>query len=443
MLTARNGRRNAGNGTSSSSNDEKIVYSVTYMRILSLSRLFLVSKSVRKMSSAPNSFVQLDKNFGICGVIESEESLNYVSSAYKSCIYLNPDSEGDLGCYGEGFNVVKDKFGSAKAIKIPIDVSKAPFTPSNNTVTGYSLYKKLESAIDEAEKPVLLLCKSNRRAGGVYALYKGIKEKKSEQQLLDDAKEQQLSFPTTPPLLNWILNTRKVGTASPIVQRQFFESVSSTYTYLLVCSQTKEGILIDPVLETVDRDAQIIKDMGVTLKYCLNTHVHADHITGSGKLKTIFPDCKSVIAEIAGAASDVKVNDGDIVEFGNRYITVLSTPGHTVGCLSFVLDDLSSVFTGDALLVRGCGRTDFQGGSATNLYESVHGKIFTLPESTIVYPAHDYKGHTQSTVYEEKNFNPRLSKDKEEFIKIMDNLNLPKPGKIDEAVPANLKCGLF
>jgi len=395
---------------------------------------------LRRMSSIPSTFVQLDSNFSICGAVANENELNYLTSNFKTCIYLNPDSDGDAGCYGEGFNLVKEKFSNA--YKVPIEVSSPPFTPYN-AVAGFSLFKQLESSIEAAERPVLLLCKSNRRAGSVYALYKGIKEKKTEEQLMDDSKNLTLTFPTTAPLLNWVLKTHKVGSASPIIRRQFFESVSSTYTYLLVCSQTKEGILIDPVIETVERDAQIIKDMGVTLKFMLNTHVHADHITGTGKLKTIFPKSLSVISGISGALSDVKVGDGDIVEFGNRYVTVLSTPGHTEGCLSFVLDDLSSVYTGDALLVRGCGRTDFQGGSASKLYDSIHEKVFTLPDDCIVFPAHDYKGHTQSTIYEEKHFNPRLTKSKEEFINIMDNLNLNKPAKIDEAVPANLKCGIF
>lgn len=226
-----------------------------------------------------------------------------------------------------------------------------------------------------------------------------------------------------------------------LILRQLFEKETSTYSYLLGDNITKEAILIDPVLETVDRDCQLINDLGLKLKFVVNTHVHADHITGSGLLKSKFPDCKSIISKISTADADIKIEDGNIINFGDRYIKCLSTPGHTEGCFSFVLDNLSIVFTGDALLIRGCGRTDFQGGSALNLYNSVHDKLLTLPENCIVYPAHDYKGFTSSTVYEEKKFNPRLSKSKDEFIKIMDNLNLPYPKKIDTSVPANLKCG--
>lgn len=388
-------------------------------------------------SNIPSTLIKLDNNISISGIIENEEALDYVASNYKSVIYLTPDTDGDVG-YFAGFGAVKEKINAA--YKIVIDVNKVPFTPYNS-VTAYSLYKELEEKIDNCVKPLLISCKSNRRAGAVYAVYKGIKENKSLEQLINE--QNVFTFPTTASLNNWVVNMHKIGSRKPIIRRQFFESASSTYSYLLVDSETKEGILIDPVIETVDRDAQIIKDLGVNLRYLLNTHVHADHITGSGKLKSIFPSSLSVIAEKSGAVADIKVNDGDTIEFGNRFLTVLSTPGHTEGCLSFVLDDLSSVFTGDALLVRGCGRTDFQGGSASNLYDSVHEKIFTLPSGTIVFPAHDYKGHTQSTVGEEKQFNPRLTKTKDEFIEIMNNLNLPRPKLIDEAVPANLKCGIF
>jgi sulfur dioxygenase len=388
-----------------------------------------------------SSLVEVDKNISICGEIKNQNDLATITSSYKSLIYLNPDTDGDNGCYGEGFNVIKEAMG-VNAFQIPINVTKQPFTPFNS-ITGYSLYLELQNTIDKCEKPLLLLCKSNRRAGAVYSLYKGIQEKKSEQQLLDDSHSLQLSFPSTAPLFDWVKNCHTIGTSSPILRRQFFENTSSTYTYLLVCSKTMEGILIDPVLETVERDAQIIKEMGVTLKYLLNTHVHADHITGSGKLKNIFTECLSIISEKSNASSDIKVNDGDKIEFGNRYVTVLATPGHTEECQSFVLDDLSSVYTGDALLVRGCGRTDFQGGSASDLYESIHQKIFTLPGNCIVYPAHCYKGNTQSTVLEEKLYNPRLSKGKDEFIEIMNNLNLPRPAKMDDAVPANMKCGIY
>jgi sulfur dioxygenase len=187
----------------------------------------------------------------------------------------------------------------------------------------------------------------------------------------------------------WIKGTQRSG-VGPLLFRQMFEKESCTYTYLVADPVTKSAILIDPVLETVDRDCKLVTDLGLNLEACLNTHCHADHTTGSGRIKTIFPECKSIIAEASEADADVKLQDMDEIRFGGRSIFAFATPGHTAGCMSFVMDDHSAVFTGDALLIRGCGRTDFQGGSAAQLYESVHTRIFTLPEACMVWPAHNY-----------------------------------------------------
>jgi len=222
--------------------------------------------------------------------------------------------------------------------------------------------------------------------------------------------------------------------------RQLFDRESCTYTYLL--ADGGEGILIDPVKELVERDVEVAQQLNVKLKYLLNTHCHADHVTGTGDLKKVLPDAKSVISKASGAKADVLVNDGDTIAFGSRHVTVHATPGHTDGCMTFVLDDKSMCFTGDAVLVRGCGRTDFQQGDAGKLFDSVHEKVFSLPDETFVYPAHDYKGRTRSTVGEEKKYNLRLTKSRDEFIDIMANLGLPYPKMIDVAVPANLVCGI-
>ena len=195
-----------------------------------------------------------------------------------------------------------------------------------------------------------------------------------------------------------------------LIFRQLFEKESSTYTYILGCPSTREAILIDPVLETAERDATVIKDLNLILKTVLNTHCHADHVTGSAKLKALLGGgLKSAIAKASGADADVLLENSDKCAFGTRHVTVLSTPGHTDGCVCFLLDDNSMVFTGDALMIRACGRTDFQAGSADTLYESVHNKLFVLEEDCLVYPAHDYKGHTCSSIREEKALNPRLS----------------------------------
>lgn len=226
--------------------------------------------------------------------------------------------------------------------------------------------------------------------------------------------------------------------------KQLFDEESSTYTYLLWDPETKDAILIDPVDTQVDRDLQEIRDRKLRLMFGVNTHAHADHITGTGLIRRRVPGMRSVISTASEAQADVKVGPGDKIEFGKRSVTVRATPGHTAGCVSFVADDESFVLTGDALLIQGCGRTDFQGGSAETLYESVHSQIFTLPDETIVYPAHDYKGRFSSKVGDEKKTNPRLGSGKtvEEFAEIMKNLNLSYPKKIDVAVPANMRCGV-
>ncbi|KDR08896.1 persulfide dioxygenase ETHE1, mitochondrial [Zootermopsis nevadensis] len=224
--------------------------------------------------------------------------------------------------------------------------------------------------------------------------------------------------------------------------RQLLDYESSTYTYLLADTTTKEAVIIDPVLEHAERDTQLIKDLGLNLKYAMNTHMHADHVTGTGLLKKLLPGTKSLISKSSGAVADIYVQADFDVQFGRHKLTVRSTPGHTNGCVTFVSYEQGIAFTGDALLIRGCGRTDFQEGNPKTLYNSVHNQIFTLPDTFKLYPAHDYKGQTSTTVGEEKHYNPRLTKPLDEFIKIMENLNLPHPKMIDRAVPANRVCGL-
>ena len=226
--------------------------------------------------------------------------------------------------------------------------------------------------------------------------------------------------------------------------RQLFEKESSTYTYLLWEASSREGILIDPVDTMVDRDLKVAAEEGVKILFGVNTHAHADHITGTGILKTKVDGLKSIISKASTAKADIHVENGDKITFGGRHVLACATPGHTEGCMSFLSDDETMVFTGDTLLIQGCGRTDFQGGSAANLYDSIHSKLFALPDECIVYPSHYYKGRFSSKVGDEKESNPRLggTKTKEDFIEIMNNLNLSYPKKIDVAVPANLRCGV-
>lgn len=225
---------------------------------------------------------------------------------------------------------------------------------------------------------------------------------------------------------------------------QLQDPESSTFTYFLSDKRTKEAIVIDPVLEQAERDTSFVEKTGLHLRYAVNTHCHADHITGTGALKQHFPSVKSVISQASRCKADVNVKPGDKLTFGDSSLQVLATPGHTSGCVTYYSpENGGAAFTGDTLLIQGCGRTDFQGGNARQLYNSVHTQLFTLPNSTTVYPAHDYKGRTSSTVLNEKTSNPRLSLSEDNFVELMQNLGLPYPKQIDKAVPANLVCGMY
>lgn len=226
-----------------------------------------------------------------------------------------------------------------------------------------------------------------------------------------------------------------------LIFRPLFEKESSTYTYLLADSKTKEAIIIDAVSETKQRDIGLIEELGLTLKYIIETHVHADHITSSCPLKEKFTQAQIVLSEAnAVACADVLIKDGERLDFGEFNIKAMSTPGHTDGCMSFVVSD--KVFTGDALLIRSCGRCDFQGGSADKLFNSI-SKLFTLPDETYVYPAHDYGGRTVSSIWEEKAFNEMIGGgvDKQEFVRRVNAMELSLPAKIHVAVPSNQVCG--
>ncbi len=228
-----------------------------------------------------------------------------------------------------------------------------------------------------------------------------------------------------------------------ITFRQLFDPESATYTYLLADPAAREAVLIDPVFEQVRRDAALLEELDLRLVYTLETHVHADHVTGAWAMKQRFGSRIALSAKSGAEGADRPLQQDDIIDFGGRSLEVRATPGHTSGCLTYVLDDRSMAFTGDCLLIRGCGRTDFQEGDPRTLYRSIHEQIFTLPDGCLLYPGHDYRGLTATSVSEERRFNPRLGGDLSEgdFAGYMENLGLAHPKKIDVAVPANLKCG--
>src|SRR5215510_3065857 len=226
-----------------------------------------------------------------------------------------------------------------------------------------------------------------------------------------------------------------------MIFRQLFDNVSSTYSYLLASRRGGEALIIDPVLERVDRYLQLIKELDLRLVKAVDTHIHADHITGLGALRD-RTHCITVMGEQARVdVVSMRVSEGDKLTIEGVALDVLYTPGHTDDSYSFLMAD--RVFTGDTLLIRGTGRTDFQNGSARDQYDSLFNKLLKLPEETMVYPAHDYKGDTVSSIGEEKRHNPRLQvKSVDQYIELMSNLKLPNPKMMDVAVPANMHVGL-
>uniref|UniRef100_A0A7S4N959 persulfide dioxygenase n=1 Tax=Prymnesium polylepis TaxID=72548 RepID=A0A7S4N959_9EUKA len=288
--------------------------------------------------------------------------------------------------------------------------------------------------------PLILYCRSGRRAGHA----KGFLEANGYTRVLN-AGGVVAHAQTTIAALGQPLHRHSLG-----IFLQVFDGPapdgggSSTYTYIVGDAASKECIIIDPVLEQVEHDLKMIDALGLTLTLALNTHCHADHITGTGAIKRQRAGVTSLISKASGAKADCHLKPGEEVRWaeGRRTLTALATPGHTDGCMCFFDESIGVVFTGDALLIGGCGRTDFQQGSSETLYESVHNHLFSLPGSTLVLPAHDYKGRAYSTISAEKSGNPRLSKDKSAFVQIMRDLQLPYPKKIDVSLPANLMCGM-
>ncbi|MBI3381397.1 MAG: MBL fold metallo-hydrolase [Aquabacterium sp.] len=230
-----------------------------------------------------------------------------------------------------------------------------------------------------------------------------------------------------------------------LIFRQLFDAASSTYTYLLGCPATRQAVIIDPVFEQHLRDHALIEELGLRLTTSLDTHCHADHVTGAWLMQQATA-CRIGVSRRYGAAlqgADLLLDHGDRVTFGQHHLEVRATPGHTDGCITYVSDDHHMAFTGDCLLIRGAGRCDFQQGHAGTLYHSITEQIFSLPDDCLIFPGHDYSGRTMSSVGEERAHNPRIGghADERDFVGFMENLNLPHPKQLAVALPANLRSG--
>jgi len=338
-----------------------------------------------------------------------------------------------------------------------IVVEEHPLTPETDEAGA----ERLLEAIARLPRPLVLSCTSGDRAGAAFllsvAMQRGCTAEAAQQLAVDMDLKFWTQCADCGPIRDWVWKhlpdgkemkpLRQQKTQGAIMQ-QLFDPETCTFTYLIGCLSTNTALLIDPVLEQQDRDLSVVDKLGLDLRLVINTHVHADHVTSGGNIKKVRPTVYTIVSDDSGAKCDFRVRHGDIVRLGMLELEVRATPGHTSGCISYLLRKSSSydgpgmIFTGDALLIRGCGRTDFQQGNSEQLYESVHKQIFSLPDETFVYPGHDYKGRNVSTVGEEKQFNPRLTKQKKDFVKLMSELGLPYPKKIDIAMPANMVCGV-
>ena len=399
---------------------------------------------------ATSNVIKIDSDYFICSCKSVDElAALKETEGIKSILYLTPDTEQDMGCTPNGFEGVKSVFTDCNshvalapsdfAFSLPKTI---PDEEENNNrfLAAMRIYADFSRALDNLPRPCLIMCKTNARAGLVHNVYAAVQSGTSFQQLMSSNI---MSWHGVDGFVHWaktVVDSFNAHADRKLIFHQLFESESSTYTYLLADKKTREAVLIDPVLETVDRDFKLVTDLNLKLKYVVNTHVHADHITGSGLLKQkceAFNEehntkrraalsegeitteeevrwkadkrepCQSAIAAVANAMSDVKLNMGSSVSFGEFRLIAMNTPGHTAGCMSYLLNDCSRVFTGDTLLIRGCGRTDFQEGSSNTLYDSVNSQLFTLPNSTVVWPAHNYAGLTASTIGDERSLNNR------------------------------------
>lgn len=371
---------------------------------------------------------------GLCAIARngsSVEDFKVIAQGFKSFLYLC--KPGDPEYLGEQ--------AEAACKEIGVQYTQCSVTSASFSV---ELWDSVYPVIKDMPQPCVIGCKTGTRASAVALLNIAAQKNMTPAEAWYFGLSQKLPFYATAAVKKWVASClNAMYKPNPLVFRQIFEAETCTYTYVLMDEVTKEAVIIDPVKEKVERDLKVLQELGAKLLYALETHVHADHCTSGGLLRE-RTQCQLGVAAVSGADCDFAFQHGDVIKFGSRYVMVRSTPGHTDGCSSFVLDDLSHVFTGDALFVRGCGRTDFQQGSADHLYDSIHGQIFVLPGSCIVFPGHDYQGLTSSTVGEEIEFNPRLGggKTKQEFVDVMQSLHLANPKKIHIAVPGNMHNGL-
>eukprot|EP00929_Paragymnodinium_shiwhaense_P073272 TRINITY_DN372_c0_g2_i1.p1 TRINITY_DN372_c0_g2~~TRINITY_DN372_c0_g2_i1.p1 ORF type:complete len:774 (-),score=142.30 TRINITY_DN372_c0_g2_i1:553-2559(-) len=417
-----------------------VMFGISLLKVWQLHQ----ARRVSKLQAERTSLLQAQPDLGVevpvlpgdvaaCGSI-AKEHISELARSYRGWLYLNNEDDPNF------FRKEIEEAGC-----------KCNILPFKAVPTNPGARSEIVATMAAMPRPLMVQCSTGTRASVLVLLGllpEGGRSKDASKQLATDLDLKAFTREARgKPFCEWALGELEGDHRAPsdeIVFEQLFDAKSSTFTYLLGCKKSKEAVLIDPVLERAEFDLQVLDKHGLTLKYVLNTHCHADHITSGSEMKRLRPGAQTIISKASGAKADLFIQGGDLVKFGTHNLRVLATPGHTDGCVSYLLrdGDKQLVFTGDALLIRGCGRTDFQQGDSRLLYKSVHSQLFSLPGATMVYPGHDYKGRNVSTIEEEKRFNPRLSKTEDEFVQIMKDLNLPNPKMLHIAVPANMQCGV-
>jgi len=384
--------------------------------------------------------VSLAGTLSNCSVVE-------LAKRYKSWLYLNPKGLSSHFVSGprisnRAVGIPSEAIERAGCRLVILDFFRPP-VPAEQT-------QRLLQAMNQLPRPLMVQCSTGTRSSALLILWlaklsghnleaalRVAEDMKCLRRLMDSGWVREWLLPE----LNSPLDLMQ---PSGFLLEQFFEPMASSNSYLVVCKATKEAVLIDPSLNRTEAYLELLDEAGINLKYVMNTHCHYDHmsITGSDALRKLRPELQLLSSKESKAEADEFLCHGQSVHFGRYHLEVRETPGHTPGCLTYVLqgpDAPKVAFTGDSLLVRGCGRTDFAGGDAGQLYDSIHEQIFTLDPDTQIFPGHEYSGRNNSTVGEEKAYNPRLTHTKEDFILLMDELELPQPKFEAQETPAAAK----
>lgn len=349
----------------------------------------------------------IENGLALAGEV-THEDFEFIVGTFRGFLYIATEYE-DGNMKRE---LLSDLSSNLEIAQIPINFHDSLWHQKGSHVyKGMSIetYHRFSSALESLPKPLLISCSDSRRASAVYAAYDAVHNNLRMSKVVQISKSRNLKYLMHAGLLHWVeVVVSCLSNKNKLVFRQLFDPATGSCTYLLADKETKDACLIDPVVDCSSRDLDLLDQLNLRLQCIIETHVHSDHISGSKQLKKLFTTASTITCKNSGVESDTYVENEGMIQFGGRYLVCRKTPGHTQSCCSYVMDDFSAVFTGDALFVRGCGRVDYQGGSTQSLFHSIHDVLFKLPSNCKVYPGHDYEGLRESTVGEERVYNSRF-----------------------------------